>query len=78
MNYNETRKILLSDYLDDIIHYHIRKPFKPPECNHNEIIFKKYIGKLVRYKRICLMCGKFIDWLPNEEAKAKGFTFNRD
>jgi competence CoiA-like predicted nuclease len=74
MNSNETRQLLLSDYLDDIIQCHIRKPFKPSECNHNETIYEKYIGKLVRYREICLMCGKFIKWLPNEEAKAKGFT----
>ena len=78
MDYNKTRQLLLSDYLDDIIQCHIREPFKPPECNHNEIIYEKYIGKLVRYKKICLICGKFIGWLSNAEAKAKGFTFNRD
>jgi competence CoiA-like predicted nuclease len=78
MDYNETKKLLLSDYLDDIIKCNIRKPFKPPQCNHNETEYEKVIQKLERYKIICLKCGKFLGWLPDKEAKAKGFTFNRD
>lgn len=74
MDYKETRKLPLSDYLDNIVKYSIKMPFIPPQCNHNETIYEKYIKEPVRYKEICLLCGKFIKWVPNEEAIAKGFT----
>ena len=73
MDYNETKRLPLSDYLDNVLRYYIYKPFKPPQCNHNETNYEKYIRQPIRYKEVCLMCGKFIKWLPNKEAIAKGF-----
>jgi hypothetical protein len=74
MDYKETKQLLLSDFLDDILRYYIRKPFKPSSCNHNETNYEKYIGKQIRYKEVCLICGKFMKWLADKEAMAKGFT----
>jgi competence CoiA-like predicted nuclease len=72
MDYSATKQISLDAYLNDIMKYYIREPFKPSHCNHNVTIYQKNIGKIPRYDEICLECGKWLRFLPNKEAEAKG------
>jgi competence CoiA-like predicted nuclease len=65
--YRLTKKMGLKDYLLALNERSIINRYEP-KCTHPETEYKKFQGKIIRYKETCSICGKFIKWLPNKKA----------
>lgn len=66
-----SRAIDLIQYLKEIQTYKIIDKYRP-ECSHNNFKYSFSDAKVKRYKVICSECGKFLKWLPNDEAQKLG------
>lgn len=71
LDYNEGKQMHLNNFLDYVLNYNIREPFRP-KCKHKETTYIKSDLKIKRYKIVCSDCGIFLDWLKNEKAVALG------
>jgi|GEM_PF-2118874 len=71
MRWGSTKRLTLAEYLGVVDKHLILKPYLP-KCLHEETTFEKSEGKIPRYKIVCSVCGNFLKWLPNDEARRKG------
>ena len=68
---NFSRCIPLRQYLNEINTF-VSKERYLPVCNHEDFRFELVSQKIIRYKKMCNLCGRFIKWLPNDEAQKLG------
>lgn len=68
---NFSRCIPLRQYLNEINTF-VSKERYLPVCNHEDFRYELVSQKIIRYKKMCNLCGKFIKWLPNDEAQKLG------
>lgn len=75
-NYREKQTMNLRDFLLRVFDYTPKNRYLP-DCDHSKVKDIKYEGKQIRYKIICEVCGKFMGWLPDRTALAKGYSLER-
>ncbi len=68
---SNSRNIPLRQYLNEINTFVSSNRYLP-QCNHENFIYELVNQKIIRYKKTCCSCGKFIKWLSNDEAKKLG------
>lgn len=67
ISHQKSKKIPIGKFVSDLDDLKIINSYKP-ECFHEKIRYEKSNGKVIRYKKVCLYCNRYIKWLSNNEA----------
>ena len=71
MEHRWTKDYSINNFISIVDNHKMTQSFMPL-CNHEETTLERSDGKIVRYKVVCAVCGKFFKWLPNKEALNMG------
>ena len=66
-------KFRLNDWLYNVLYKYHYSHAESVLCNCKRTIFLKSEKKIIRYKEICVYCKRMLRWVPNNEARSRGY-----